>query len=184
MKRYIAVLVAILILGFSSLAGAALYADFWAVDAANDKVTTLDFTLFTTPASLWYSTDEINWFMLFNSESPFSALSSTLTFKGKSTTHLYLQLDNPLSTSAKASTFASALPATPVVSFNGPDAENLYNSLFIQWSGTGNPLPFMLITPMGNDKLASESPVPIPTAALLFSTGLIGFIGAKRKKLI
>jgi hypothetical protein len=176
MKRHVAILVAFLVLGFSSMARASLFADFWAVDANHDGVTTLDLNLFTAPASLWFSTDEINWALLFNSEAPLAALSSKLTLKG--TTHLYLQLDNPFPAMVKVSALAAAPATTPTVTYNGQ------NSLFIQWGGKDNLLPLSFITPEGKDIVASNNPVPIPTAALLFGTGLMGFIGIRRKKLL
>jgi hypothetical protein len=176
-KRYIAVLAAILILGFSSLAKATLFADFWAVDVDHNGVT-LDFNLYSPPVTLWFSTDQSNWIRLFKAESPFSALSTTLTLED--TTHLYLKLA-PLSMLTSVSTVAPSAVETPKVTFNGPYADKLYNSLSIQWGTGDNPFPLSFITPEGGDKFASESPVPIPDAALLFGTGLIGFIGARRK---
>lgn len=75
-------------------------------------------------------------------------------------------------------TFATPLPAT---SAQVPNAlgGNYYNTLTLSWTFMGNLFEFEFLNAGGvNDGF---QPVPVPTAALLFGTGLIGLIGIARR---
>ena len=176
MKRCIIALLAVVLFGTATPARASLLADFWAVDTDGGGVT-LDVSLFSTPATLWFSTDQHNWIRLFQTEDPFSLLSTSLTLGD--TTHLFLKMDQIVPTTK--SLFAA--PATPTSIYSGADGNGLYNSLAIKWTGTGTPFSLSLFTPAGKDGVGSTSSVPIPNAALLFCSGLLGFFAFKRRKL-
>jgi hypothetical protein len=164
-------MLAFLVLGFTCPAKAALYADFWATDTDGGGVT-LDFSMFTAPATLWYSTDQTNWIQLFNAGGNFSTLTDSLTFLH--TTHLYLMLNPQTSTG-----LGGPVVAEPTLTYYGSDGHNGFNSMSILWGNGSSPFSLNFITPKGGDKVSAQTPVP--QAALLFSTGLIGFIVLRRK---
>lgn len=174
MKRIIMVLLALFVLGTSSPAFATLYADFWAADRDGGGVT-LDFTLFSTPATLWFSTDSSNWIRLFKAEDAFSLLTNSLTME--STTHLYLKMDPgvPPITGLGGPVAAAA---EPTVSFIGSAGEDQYNGLFIQWTGIGELPSLSFITPAGGDKVSS---VPVPSAVFLLGSGFASFVVFRRR---
>lgn len=174
MKRIIMMMLAALVFGTSSPVSASFYADFWAADVDGGGVT-LDFSLFSTPATLWFSTDNSNWIRLFKAEDAFSLLTDSLTME--STTHLYLKMDlaAPPITGLGGPVAAAA---TPTVIFSGPDGNDLYNALFIQWTGTGVLPSISFITPEGGDNVSSA---PIPSAAFLLGSGLFGFVVFRRR---
>jgi hypothetical protein len=177
-KKCIMVMLAFLMLGIAAPARATLYADFWAADIDGDGVT-LDFSLFSTPAKLWFSTDKHNWVLLSSAKEAFSSLKTSLTLED--TTHLFLKLD--LLQLLKSPTAPTQDSSASSIVFNGASGNNLYNSLSIQWTGSGSPFSLSFITPEGGDKVTDENPaeVPIPPSALLFSTGLLSFIAVRRK---
>jgi hypothetical protein len=174
MQRIIMVMLAVLVIGTSSPAFATLYADFWAADRDGGGVT-LDFTLFSTPATLWFSTDNSNWIRLFKADDALSLLSDSLTMQ--STTHLYLKMDLAgLPVTGLGDPLAAA--AAPTLSYLGPAGNDQYNGLFIQWTGTGELPSLSFITPEGSDKVSS---VPLPSAVFLLGSGLAGFVLMRRK---
>ncbi len=172
-KKNIMAILTIFILGISSPAFATLYADFWATDVNGGGVT-LDFNLLSTPATLWFSTDNSNWIRLFRADDAYSLLTSSLTMAD--TTHLYLKMDlNDAITTLGASAAAANVPT---VLFSGPDGNDLYNALFIQWTGAGLLPSLSFITPEGGDNVSAT---PIPSAAFLLCSGLVGFVVFRRR---
>lgn len=144
-----------LLVGLSAPVNAQLYADFWAVDNDATPGVTLEFNLLSLDpaATFWFSTDQANWI----------GIPDTNTLKLQTTTHLFFKADPSYS--------------DPLLTFNATDENSLSNSLFVLWY---DPMPsFSLVTPKGGDKLAAM--IPIPPAALLLVTGLLGFVAFRRK---
>jgi hypothetical protein len=175
-KQYILVMLAVLVLGFASPARASLYADFWAVDSDGGGVY-VDLSLFTTPATLWGSSNGTAWFQLAETTTPFSALTTKMY--ASETSQVFLRLD--LAETPSPFMKSMAVPDEPKLFFSGAKGDGLYNALAIQWTGLGSQFAFSTLGIQGADSLSSENPVPIPPAGLLFSTGLLGFVALRRK---
>lgn len=178
MKWCIPALLAAILLSTPTPARASLYADFWAVDADGGGVT-VDLSLFTTPATLWFSSDQTTWFKLAKATDPFSALTASLSVLD--TSHLFLRLDLAGTVTPLLKSMAAVKPEEPQLFYSGSKGDGLYNSLAIQWTGLGSQFAVTTLGIEGADAMSANNPVPIPPAGLLFSTGLIGFIALRRK---
>jgi hypothetical protein len=171
-RMQIFLMVSFLVLGLTSWAGAAAsdpytyqgQAEFWVVDNAIDSDTTVGLTILNYPLSasnLEYSTDG----------------GQVWTSIDSSTTSLNIDTGSNGGKKLVAFQLEGTPPTTTAtMTFGGLDGPGLYHSVALNFDYKY----ISLDTASGADHVSS---VPLPAAAWLLCSGLLGLVGIRRKTL-
>lgn len=147
----------------SAMMAAPPLVQFWAVDADGDGIQ-LNILNLITPFPVEYS---------LNGSDSWSPLTGN-QLELSETSQVFLRL----------STGSSNYTDRGTSMYIGPDSvqTNYFNSLLVQWDPNST-IGYSLIAPSNSDKISPDQPTatPIPGAAWLFASGLIGMVAARKK---